>query len=181
MKIVSLVSFAPLAMAAAVVAAVAIAAPAGAQGLGPDAAACMAGGGPAILANLVGLKDRRGVLKLELYPANEQDFLADDNKLIAAGKTFRRIRIAVPASGNVEICIRVPRPGRYALLAVHDRDGKNKFNFFSDGAGFPSNAKLGMSRPKVSQALIDAGPGVVTTAIRMQYLRGLGGFGPVKD
>ncbi|WP_445190833.1 DUF2141 domain-containing protein [Sphingomonas sp. Tas61C01] len=159
----------------------AVAMPAHAQTIGGDAGACAAGGGPAILANLGGLKDRNGTLKLELYPANDADFLADDTKLIAAGKVFRRIRLQIPASGPIEICMRVPRPGRYALLAVHDRDGKNKFNFFSDGAGFPSNAKLGMSRPKLAQALIDVGPGVVSTAIRLQYLRGISGFGPLKN
>jgi uncharacterized protein (DUF2141 family) len=159
----------------------AVAMPAHAQTIGGDAGACSVGGGPAILANLGGLKDRKGMLKLELYPANDADFLADDTKLIAAGKVFRRIRFQIPASGPIEICMRVPRPGRYALLAVHDRDGKNKFNFFSDGAGFPSDARLGMSRPKLAQALIDVGPGVVSTAIRLQYLRGISGFGPLKN
>ena len=148
------------------------------QAIGPDAAAC-AGGGPAIQATIVGLKDRRGTLKLELYPANDQDFLADDTVLTAAGKTFRRVSVATPASGNPVICIRVPRAGRYALFFGHDRDGKPKFNFWSDGAGFPSNRRLGRSRPNLNEALIDAGPGVTNTVIRAQYLRGLGGFGPL--
>ncbi|HVF95547.1 MAG TPA: DUF2141 domain-containing protein [Sphingomonas sp.] len=169
------------AIASILLAGSALAAPARGQVLGQDAAACVGGGGPAILATLSGLKDRKGVLKLELYPANEADFLAPDIKLNAAGKVFRRVRVAIPAAGSVDICIRVPRAGRYALLAVHDRDGKNKFNFFSDGAGFPGAAKLGMSRPKVGQAIIDAGGGVTTTGIRLQYLRGLGGFGPLKS
>ncbi|MEH3160024.1 MAG: DUF2141 domain-containing protein [Sphingomonas taxi] len=119
-------------------------------------------------------------MKLELYPATEADFLKDDDELVAAGKTFRRVWTGVPASGAVSVCIRVPRPGRYALLVTHDRDGKNKFNFFQDGAGFPGTGKLGMSRPKVAQAIVDVGPGVVERSVRMQYLRGLGGFGPVK-
>ena len=157
------------------------ASPAAAQILGSDAAACAPGGGPAILVNLVGLKDRKGGLKLELYPANDEDFLKDDNQLIREGKVFRRVRADVPRSGGIAMCIRVPRPGRYALLATHDRDMKNKFNFFQDGAGFPSNKKLGMSRPKLNEALIDVGSGVATTTIRMQYLRGvLSGFGPNK-
>lgn len=157
------------------------AAPAEAQIIGSDAAACAPGGGPAILADLTGLKDRKGSLKLELYPANEGDFLKDDRDLIAQGKFFRRVRVATPSSGGVEVCIRVPRPGRYALFATHDRDGKNKFNFFSDGAGFPSNRKLGMSRPKLQEAVIDVGSGVTRTTIKMQYLRGvLSGFGPAK-
>ncbi|APX64958.1 DUF2141 domain-containing protein [Sphingomonas sp. gentR] len=153
---------------------------AGAQVLGSDAAACTSGGGPAILARIEGLKDRKGNLKLELYPANEEDFLQDDSVLVSAGKTFRRVQVPTPAGGAIALCIRVPRPGRYALLFTHDRDGKNKFNFWSDGAGFPANTKLGRRKPPLASALIDVPNGVATTTIRAQYLRGLGGFGPVE-
>ncbi|MEG3163917.1 DUF2141 domain-containing protein [Sphingomonas sp. PB2P19] len=154
--------------------------PAATQGiLGPDAAACRASEGPAIQVDATGLKDRTGDLKLELYPANETDFLKPDKDLLAAGKTFRRISVTTPAAGAIALCLRVPRPGRYALLLVHNRDGKNKFSFWSDGAGFPGNVKLGRARPKVGQALIDVGSGITVTHIRLQYLRGLGGFGPV--
>ncbi|WP_230483300.1 DUF2141 domain-containing protein [Sphingomonas sp. Leaf21] len=150
-----------------------------AQVLGSDAAAC-ASGGPAILVRIEGLKDRKGNLKLELYPANQDDFLQDDGVLERAGKTFRRVSVPTPAGGGpIAICIRVPHPGRFALLFTHDRDGKNKFNFWSDGAGFPSNTKLGRRKPPLAYALIDVPNGVVTTNIRAQYLRGLGGFGPV--
>ncbi|WP_028967309.1 DUF2141 domain-containing protein [Sphingomonas phyllosphaerae] len=150
---------------------------AGAQVLGSDAAACTAQQGPAILATVTGLKDRTGTLKLELYPPNEKDFLAGDDDLAREGKFFRRVTIAPPATGDAAICIRVPRPGRYALFLGHDRDGKRKFNFWSDGAGFPSNHKIGRARPKLADALIDVGPGITRTTIRAQYLRGLGGFG----
>ncbi|WP_294196315.1 DUF2141 domain-containing protein [uncultured Sphingomonas sp.] len=148
-----------------------------AQVLGSDAAACTSGQGPAILATVTGLKDREGTLKLELYPPNEKDFLAGDDDLAREGKFFRRVTITPPASGDAPICIRVPRPGRYALFFGHDRDGKRKFNFWSDGAGFPSNHKIGRARPKLVDALIDVGPGITRTVIRAQYLRGLGGFG----
>ncbi len=167
---------------AVTLAALMLAAPAHAQVLGSDEAACRPGGGPAILARVIGLKDRKGRIKLELYPANDADFLEDDNKLVAQGKTFRRIWTGIPASGPVEVCIRVPHPGRYALLVTHDRDGKNKFNFFKDGAGFPGAGKLGMSRPKLPQAVVDVGEGTADHVVRMQYLRGLmSGFGPLKD
>ena len=65
------------------------------------------------------------------------------------------------------------------MLFTHDRDGKNKFNFWQDGAGFPSNQRLGRSRPKVRQALVNipAAGGQIT--VRAQYLKGLGGFGPL--
>lgn len=151
------------------------AAAAAAPAIGSDSAACSTGG-PAIRVNIEGLKDRTGELKLELYPANEADFLKDDRDLIKEGKFFRRVRVPTPPSGPISLCIRAPSPGPYALLFTHNRDGKNKFNFWSDGAGFPSNARLGRSRPKVEQARIVVPEGVVTTDIRVQYLRGLGGF-----
>lgn len=147
--------------------------------VGPDAAACAAGG-PAVRANISGLKDRTGRLKLELYPANETDFLRDDHDLEREGKTFRRIWAPMPASGPVALCIKVPQPGRYAIFFTHDRDGRNKFDFWKDGAGLPSNARLGRARPKVGQAIVEVGRGVTTTNIQAQYLRGLAGFGPLK-
>ena len=155
------------------------AAPSSAEMIGEDAATCTAGHGPAIQANVIGLKDRVGEVWLELYPASEVDFLRPDTDLWAEGKTFRRTRAHLPASGAISICVRVPHPGRYALLLRHNRVGKDKFSLFSDGAGFPSNEKLGRSKPKFAQAVIVAGPGVTAATIRMQYLRGLGGFAPL--
>jgi uncharacterized protein (DUF2141 family) len=148
--------------------------------LGSDSTACTSGEGPAIRANIEGLKDRVGELKLELYPANEADFLKDDRDLVREGKFFRRVRVPTPQAGPISLCIKAPGPGRYALLFTHNRDGRNKFDFWSDGAGFPSNVKLGRSRPQLRMAMIDVGNGVTVTDIRAQYLRGFGGFGPMK-
>ncbi len=153
-----------------------IAVPALAQG---EAEACPANEGSAIQANITGLKDRAGMVKLELYPDNAADFLKDDRDLIAQGKFFHRVQSKTPATGELVMCMKVPRPGRYALLFTHNRDGKNKFSFWSDGAGFPSNRKLGRQRPTVDEALIDVGKGVTVTNIRVQYLRGIAGFGPL--
>ncbi|MEP9359279.1 DUF2141 domain-containing protein [Sphingomonas sp. KR3-1] len=142
---------------------------------------CATRAGVSLYVNVTGLKDRIGRLKLELYPPNEQDFLRDDTSLKRENKPFRRIWATVPASGPVRLCIRAPSPGTWAVLFTHDRDGKNKFNFWEDGAGFPSNQKLGRSRPKVRQALVNVGPGGGQITIKAQYLRGLGGFGPLED
>ncbi|WP_299645372.1 DUF2141 domain-containing protein [Sphingomonas bacterium] len=158
----------------------ALAGPAQAQVLGEDAAACTTGV-PAILVSVIGLKDRKGELKLELYPGTEEDFLKDDRDLLREGKLFRRVRVPTPLQGDMQMCVRVPRPGRYALLLTHNRDGKNKFSFWSDGAGFVSPKKIGRSRPKLTQALVDVPMGVRSVTIQPQYLRGLSGFGPVKN
>lgn len=173
----------PFVLVAALAAAVSTApslaaAPAAVGVLGGDAGACTGAQGPAIRADILGLKDRAGDVKLELYPATEADFLKDDRQLLAEGKVFRRVRVATPTSGAVSLCIRAPHPGRYALLFTHNRGGKNKFNIWSDGAGFASNQKLGRSRPKVGQAIVEVGSVVTVVTIQAQYLHGLGGFSP---
>ncbi|MDK4807528.1 MAG: DUF2141 domain-containing protein [Novosphingobium aromaticivorans] len=136
--------------------------------------------GPSVLVEVVGLKDRSGKLKLELYPSNDQDFLADDNVLLNAGKTFRRVEVAVPPAGPVELCIRAPSAGTFALTLLHDRDGNRKFALSVDGVGFGGNPKLGWSRPKAAAASIRVGDGPTRTKIILNYRKGLLSFGPLE-
>ena len=137
--------------------------------------------GPAFLVNITGLKDRQGTLKVELYPATDADFLADDDKLLEAGKTFRRAVIDVPSSGPVQMCIRAPSAGAWALSFLHDRDGNRKFGLSVDGIGFPSNpSSLGPSRPGLSLGRAVVGNGPTQITVRMLYRRGLFSFGPIR-
>lgn len=136
--------------------------------------------GAAFVVEVEGLKDRKGRLKLELYPANDTDFLADDNVLLNAGKAFRRVEITLPASGPVELCIRAPGPGTYALSLLHDRDGNRKFGLSSDGIGFSANPKLGWSKPKAAAVATRIGADPTRLRIVMNYRRGLMSFGPTE-
>ena len=143
---------------------------------------CRAGEpGPALLITIVGLKDRGGTIKAELYPANDQDFLADDNVLINARKTFRRVVINTPQTGPVQLCIRAPSAGAYGLSLLHDRDGNRKFGLSIDGVGFGSNPdSLGPFKPKIAVGRVVAGVGVTAVTVRILYRRGLISFGPIK-
>lgn len=136
--------------------------------------------GPAFLVDVEGLKDRKGRLKLELYPANDQDFLADDNILLAQGKVFRRVEIPVPPSGPVSLCIRAPGPGRYSLSVLHDRNSDRRFALSIDGIGFAGNPKLRFSKPSAAaaSAAVDTGP--ARTTIIMNYRKSLLSFGPLE-
>lgn len=137
--------------------------------------------GPAFIVTLSGLKDRAGLARVELYPANDQDFLADDNVLIGHGKAFRRAEIRVPTSGPVQVCIRAPGPGAYALSVLHDRDANHKFSLSADGIGFPGNPRLGWHKPKAAEATVRVGDGPATVAVRMNYRQGLLSFAPIKE
>ena len=141
--------------------------------------------GPSFLLDIVGLKDREGRLKAEIYPANDRDFLQDDNILISQGKTFRRVEVPVrqDATQNgheMQLCVRLPGPGRYAVSVLHDRDGNRKFGLSVDGVGFGGNPKLGMGKPKAASATLVAGSGPTRQRIVMNYRRGLLSFGPIK-
>jgi uncharacterized protein (DUF2141 family) len=138
--------------------------------------------GPAFMLTIVGLKDRNGVMKVELYPATDDDFLSDDNVLVNSGKTFRRVEIPVPKTGPVELCIRAPRPGSYGLSLLHDRDGNHKLGLSVDGVGFPGNPNsLGPSKPRISTGRATVGAGLTPLTIRLLYRRGLFSFGPIKQ
>lgn len=146
--------------------------------LGRDAEACSRGE-PSIRVFPEGLRDRTGRIKLELFPATAEDFLKDDTILKREGKPFRRVWARLPDEGAVSICIRVPGRGRYALFFTHDRDGRNKFDLFQDGAGFPSNRRIGRTWPALSDGEVNVGGGETRLDIRVQYLRGVAGFAPI--
>ena len=139
--------------------------------------------GPALLITVTGLKDRKGMIKAELYPANDRDFLRDDNLLVGEGKTFRRAVEDLPESGPVHICIRAPAAGDYALVVLHDRnrDGKFDKSYDGDGLGFGGNpGSQGPFKPRIASARVFAGTGVTPVSVRMLYRQGLFSLTPLK-
>ena len=137
---------------------------------------------PGVRMTVSGLRDQSGRLKLELYPANENDFLANDTELLRAGKVFRRVVTAVPSHTRaVTLCVNVPRPGRYAVFVVHKRSGNRSFSIDDDGVSLPGSEHIGRTRPPFEQAIVTVGDDVTTVAAPMQYRRGLAGFKQVSQ
>lgn len=150
------------------------------QGLGKAEGRCRTNeAGPALMVSAVGLKDRAGELKLEVYPANDTDFLQDDRILIAQSKTFRRVEQPVAVSGTPVLCVRVPAPGRYSVSLLHDRNGSHKFDLSGDGGGFSGNPKLGCSKPKAAASSVMAGAGLTQVPIVVNYRKSLLSFAPL--
>lgn len=149
--------------------AVSAAAPAYAQEiLGPDAAACRAGAaGPAALVRIYGFKDRGGLLRVQLYGNNPDEFLAKGTKL-------KRIELPVAESGDMNICVELPSYGDYAIAVRHDRDGNGKSGW-SDGGGFSGNPRLSLTnlKPEFDQSSFAAREGVSVVDVVMNYRHGL--------
>jgi uncharacterized protein (DUF2141 family) len=150
--------------------------------LGPDAAFCTprtAGlegdnaAPPAIAVTVVGFKERSGQVRLELFPATNEDFLARRQDLQAAGKTFKRIDVPTPTTGPVTICMQLPAAGRYALAVLHDRNKNNRLEIFRDGFGFPGNPRLGYSKPDVSKVSFTTQGALTPLEIRLNYWNGI--------
>lgn len=151
----------------------AVAMPASAAPLGPDASSCRPGTGDnALLVSVSGLKSRTGMVRVQLYGGNAADFLAK-------GKKLRRIEVPVRA-GAMDVCVAVPQPGRYAVAVRHDADANRKSGW-SDGGGFSRNPSISLTKlkPRYSQVAINVGPGVNRVPVVMQYRRGLS-IGPIR-
>jgi uncharacterized protein (DUF2141 family) len=146
-----------------------VAAPVAAQEiLGPDAAACRPGvAGPAALVRIYGFKNRGGMLRVQLYGNNPDDFLEK-------GKKLKRIELPVTASGDMNVCVDLPRYGEYAIAVRHDRDGNGKSGW-NDGGGFSGNPKLSLTnlKPSYEDVSFTARQGVTVVDVVMNYRSGL--------
>ena len=144
------------------------AAPSSAQAaLGPDAAACNSGDGPAILVNVNGFKARTGNVRVNVYGS-------DAAKFLARGQYIRQINLPVTRGGAMPICVSVPNAGRYAVAVRHDVDG-NGSTGWNDGGGFSRNPRLSLTnlRPNFRNVAFDVGAGVQNVNVVLNYRFGL--------
>jgi len=125
--------------------------PAHADALGPDSSVCNAGNHAAVLVRVEGFKAHTGKLRVQIYGANPEDFLAK-------GKWLKRIDLPVTPAGRMDVCVALPAPGNYAIAVRHDVDGNGKSGW-SDGGGFSRNPRLSLTslKPKHSAVVIPVG------------------------
>lgn len=160
-------------MAGAMLAA-AMPAVAGAAVLGPDSAACE-GGGPAMLVHVEGFKKRSGMLRVQAYGGNP-------NRYFEKGAWLKRIDVAVPSGGPVDVCVPVSANGTYAVSVRHDLDSSGKTGL-NDGGGISGNPRLSLFNvmfkrkpdPRKVQVSVH---GVTRVPVTLNYVQG-GAFGPI--
>lgn len=144
-------------------------APAHAQGptVHGDTAACRPGAsGTAALVTVHGFKDREGQLRIQNYTGIKGEFLE-------SGKYLRRHDVPMDPAGDMTVCLQLPGPGSFVIVALHDRDTNGKLSVWSDGIGFTGNPRLRLAKPSPAETVIPFGPGVTPVRIVMNYRRGL--------
>jgi len=130
-----------------------------------DLSRCAVGKGPAVLVNVQGVKEARGILRVQSYAATPGSWLAK-------GRWLHRIESRAGA-GNMSFCVPVPSEGKYGIAVRHDRNGNGKTDFTQDGGGFSNNpgvSILNLGKPSVSKVAFDAGPGVTRITINLKYM-----------
>jgi len=134
-----------------------------------DAAAC-ASGKPAVLVHVSGLKRPSGKLKIGIYEAGQY---------LKRKGTVNKDTVPVHSSGPVDVCLAVPKPGRYAVAIHHDLNA-NGGRDMNDGAGFSNNPKLSLTnlKPAFSRTSVQVGAAPRRVGVVMQYRKGFS-IGPV--
>ena len=157
-------SYFPVLAAAAV--ALGLTAPAAAGIVGADAAVCAAGK-PSLLVRVNGLKQPTGTLKLSVYGNNPSVYLKKQGRL-------RRIKVPVNSRGPIDVCVAVPRSGRYAVAVHHDLNN-NGDKDRHDGGGYSNNPRVSLTnmRPAFARTAVSVGQSPARVDVRLLYVRGL--------
>ena len=134
--------------------------------VGSDASTCAAGK-PALLVRVSGLKQASGTVKLALYGSNPSVYLKKGGRL-------RRIKVPVRGSGPIDVCIAVPKPGRYAVAVHHDLNA-NGDRDRHDGGGYSNNPRVSITnlKPPFAKTAVAVGRSPARIDVRLLYVRGL--------
>jgi len=123
--------------------------------------------GSAVRVNIVGLRNRNGLIRVQLYNGTADEFLEK-------GRWLVRMQGPAAASGVVSTCMPLQKVGAsYGIVVRHDGNGNGKSDLSDDGYGFSNNPKLGLAKPKVDKVVFTARPGVSEITVVMNYLSGL--------
>jgi uncharacterized protein (DUF2141 family) len=138
--------------------------------LGPDAAQCAAGTGPAVLVHVVGLKNRAGTIRARSFGGNPSTWFSKKTWL-------KRTEFQTPATGTIDICMPVPRAGIYAVDIRHDINA-NSDTDMADGGGSSGNPDVSLfdvifgRKPPAEKTSIKVGEGITAVTVIVKYKDG---------
>jgi len=138
--------------------------------LGPDAARCASGGGPAILVDITGLRNHTGTVRV-------RTFGGDSSTWFDKVKWQTKVEISTPRTEPVRVCMPVAAPGDYAIDVRHDANANDKTDR-SDGGGASGNPRVTIwdfifgRKPSPKQTAVHVGKGVTEISVTMMYLSG---------
>jgi uncharacterized protein (DUF2141 family) len=132
--------------------------------VGSDARFCSAGK-PSMLVRVNGFKKAGGTVKVAVYAA--EGYLAKGGKL-------RKVVVPVRSTAAMDVCIAVPRAGRYAVAVHHDVNG-NGDKDPSDGGGYSGNPRLSPTnlRPPFGKTAVQVGTAPRPVVVTLLYRNGL--------
>ena len=88
--------------------------------------------------------------------------------------TVSKQTVPVRSSGPFDVCLAVPRPGRYAVAIHHDLNA-NGDKDINDGAGYSNNPRLSLTnlKPAFSRTAVQVGASPRRVSVVLQYRKGL--------
>jgi uncharacterized protein (DUF2141 family) len=119
-----------------------------------------------LFVNVDNVRDGRGLIAVTLYTDDRRKFLARRGSLYV-GRVAAR-------PGRTPICIRVPKPGIYALAVYHDADSDRRFDrtglgLPAEGFGFSNNPPTYFGLPNFANVRIRVAKTGLSTTIRLHY------------
>jgi len=135
------------------------------QPIGNDMSKCDAGGGPAVMVTVDGIKSSTGRVRVQSYRATASEWLEK-------GRWLNRIE-APARAGTMRFCMPVPAAGSYGIAVRHDVNGNGDTDLTKDGGAMSNNPSINLfnlGKPNYKKTAISVGPGVKAIRIQMRYM-----------
>ncbi len=137
--------------------------------LGPYASRCGAENAPAILVNVVGLKQRTGNLRVRTFGGAPSTWFEKKAWLT-------RVEVPVPSAGPIRLCLPVSAAGSYAVDLRHDVNGDGDTDR-TDGGGASGDPKVTLidfiigRKPSPKVTAVRVGNSVTEITVTVMYLQ----------
>lgn len=124
-------------------------------------------GGVTITVKVIDLRDRDGAIR-GCITDNPKEFPN-------CRKDGPSQQLAIPAKGDDVLRFTGIKPGRYAVVLLHDENNNGKMDkkllfLPKEGYGFSRDAPVHMGPPKFDEAAFDVGNDAISLTLKMRYM-----------